>query len=105
MTHDVLVLRGYNLWFTIEIVSFYGYILSAILYILERQLRSSLGKLSKDAIMDEYEHDFINYHRKDLDWMAFITITLTVNVFLMYYNSQRAQRGDFDFDGPLLIPM
>lgn len=32
---DKLELDGYNLWFTIEIISFYGYLIAAILFILE----------------------------------------------------------------------
>ena len=35
MEHDVVALKGYNLWFTIEIVAFYGYVAAAILYIIE----------------------------------------------------------------------
>ena len=35
MTHGGQVFKGYNLWFTIEIISFYGYILAAMMYILE----------------------------------------------------------------------
>ena len=54
MKSSVVVLKGYNLWFTIEIISFYGYILSAILYIIENQIKSSLGMLNKVFIRDEY---------------------------------------------------
>lgn len=103
-THST-VLRGYNLWFTIEIISFYGYIFSAILYIFENQISSSYGRLNKCGINDEYQHDFINYHRMDLDWMAFLTITLLVNFFIMFYNHQRSKRGDYKLDGPLHAPM
>ena len=34
--------QGYNLWFEIEIIAFYGYILAAVIYILEWQFNSIL---------------------------------------------------------------
>lgn len=63
MLHEVVELKGYNLWFTIEIIAFYGYVFSAILYIIENQVRSSMGILNKKYMKDEYEYDFITYHR------------------------------------------
>jgi len=40
-------LKGINLWFIIEILSFYGYILSAIAFIFENSFKSSLGWLDR----------------------------------------------------------
>ena len=56
---------GLNLWFIIEIMSFYGYILAAIIYItawmLESTYRSYRGVDRKRT--DNYKYDFIRVHR------------------------------------------
>ena len=71
-------LTGINCWFFIEIMSFYGYILSAWAFIFETQIKSSLGWLDyRDKNPDEkerYTTDFIKLYRKDIDWLAFVTI-------------------------------
>ena len=77
-------LSGINLWFIIEILSFYGYILSAIAFILENSFKSSLGILDKSHIKERYQCDFIAFHRKDLDWLAFVTILFNVNIVLIF---------------------
>ena len=76
-------LEGLNLWFIIEILSFYGYIMSAIWFIFESRIKSSLGWSNKQNVKDRYKYDFINYHRKDLDWLAFVTILCMVNIALV----------------------
>ena len=79
-------LTGINGWFIIEILSFYGYILSAVVFIYEYQIKSSLGLLRKDdheKRKEVYRFDFVAYHRKDLDWMAFVTILTLVNIGLL----------------------
>jgi hypothetical protein len=76
-------LSGLNLWFIIEIMSFYGYILSAMFFILEHSLKSTFGTINKTAIADVYKYDFLSYFRLDCDWYAFITILTTVNLGLM----------------------
>ncbi len=71
-------LTGINCWFFIEIMSFYGYILSAWAFIFEMQVKSSLGLLdyreNNDAEKERYKEDFIKFYRKDIDWLAFVTI-------------------------------
>jgi hypothetical protein len=68
----------------IEILSFYGYILAAMLFILENQIKSSLGWLNKDYLRDRYKTDFIIYHRREINWYAFILILFSVNLGLIY---------------------
>ena len=69
---------GINTWFIIEILSFYGYILSAIIFILTHSCKSSCGCKKppdteyEDDIEPMYKHDFVSYNRKDLDWAAFV---------------------------------
>jgi len=66
-------LTGINTWFIIEILSFYGYILSAVMYILEYSLKSAAGfPKVKNADDPLHKHDFLVYYRKDLDWAAFV---------------------------------
>ena len=43
-------LTGINTWFIIEILSFYGYILSAVAFIVENSIKSSLGWLNKEHL-------------------------------------------------------
>ena len=83
MTSQTNKLTGLNLWFIVEILSFYGYISSAIWFIFECQMKSSLGIYDKSNIKDRYKYEFINYHRKDLDWLEFVTILCTVNIALV----------------------
>jgi len=40
-------LTGINVWFIIEILSFYGYILSAIIFIILKMFESSLGNFER----------------------------------------------------------
>jgi hypothetical protein len=79
-------MRGLNVWFIIEILSFYGYITSAMWFILESQLRSSFGYLDKSNMKDRHKYDLINYHRAEIDWLAFVIILFTVNIGLMITN-------------------
>ena len=95
-------LVGINTWFVIEILSFYGYILSSIAFILENSIKSSLGWLDKSHLADRYKSDFIAYHRLDLDWLAFVTILLNVNIgliaidhFYVYTDEEARKKLDF----------
>ena len=66
-------LVGINMWFMIEILSFYGYILSAAVYMLSNSFASSFGWLDKSGRLKErYQYDFIAFHRADLNWAAFV---------------------------------
>ena len=79
-------LQGINAWFIIEILSFYGYIISAIFFITESSIRSEFGWLNKDKeknMKDRHKVDFIVYHRQEIDWLAFLLILLLVNCGLM----------------------
>jgi len=76
-------LTGINTWFIIEILSFYGYILSAIAFIAENSLKSSFGLMDKTHLKERYKSDFVAYHRLDLDWLAFVTILFNVNIGLI----------------------
>jgi len=76
-------MTGINIWFIIEIMSFYCYILSAIIFIWDYSLRSSLGWLKKDKLQNAFKFDFVDYFRLDLDWIAFVTILTVCNVVLM----------------------
>lgn len=71
-------LTGINCWFFIEIMSFYGYILSAWAFIFETQIKSSLGwskhRDNNECEKIRYKEDFIKFYRKDIDWLAFVTI-------------------------------
>ena len=76
---------GVNVWFLIEILSFYGYIFSAILFIFTNSIISSLGKkivptFNPDPI---YRHDYLMFYRKDCDWAAFVQILFNVNIGLI----------------------
>lgn len=37
---------------------------------------------------DSYKFDFINYFRKDIDWLAFVMILVSVNLGLMLIVSE-----------------
>ena len=78
-------LQGMNIWFIIEILSFYGYISSAMFYVMTHQILSIFGKAKE--LEERKNHDFIKYHRKDLDWLAFVWILLTVNIGLILLDS------------------
>jgi hypothetical protein len=71
-------LTGINCWVFIEIMSFYGYILSAWAFIFETSIKSSLGwskhRDDNECEKDRYKEDFIKFYRKDIDWLAFVTI-------------------------------
>ena len=76
------------MWFMIEILSFYGYILAATTYILANSISSSLGWVDKTGRLKErYRHDFINFHRADLNWAAFVQILFNVNIVLILLDS------------------
>jgi len=87
MNSGAVKLTGINCWFFIEIMSFYGYILSAWAFIFETSIKSSLGwsKYRDDnkEEKDRYKVDFIKFYRKDIDWLAFVTILFQVNICLI----------------------
>jgi len=78
-------MNGINTWFIIEIFSFYGYILGAIIYIFINICKSSCGLQENKNIADRNEEydDYIMYHRKELDWAAFVQILFNVNIGLI----------------------
>ena len=81
-------LQGLNCWFIIEIMSFYGYILAASYTMLMNSFKSSLGWLDKTKrLRERYRHDFISFHRDDLDWAAFVQILFNVNIVLILFDS------------------
>ena len=66
-------LTGINTWFIIEILSFYGYIFSAVVYLFEHSMKSAMGyKKRERRDQPMYKYDFMAYIRKDLDWAAFV---------------------------------
>ena len=80
-------LQGINTWFIIEILSFYGYIISAIIFIIEMSLISSLGFAKKEDVRNKkYKYDFLNYHKKEIDWFALIIINFFVNALLILFD-------------------
>lgn len=99
-------LRGINIWFLIEILSFYGYIFSAIIYILINICRSSFCVLKKSPEL--HKIDFIAYHRKDLDWAAFVQILFNVNLGLIIldwrvtYKRDDITKDDLENSFPLM---
>ena len=86
MNSKAVFLEGYNLWFTIELLSFYGYMGAACLFILERAIRSSFGWINKELVSDCYKHDFITFHEQDIMWQAMIFIMFLVNANIIYLN-------------------
>ena len=100
MISEARKMSGINVWFIIEILSFYGYIISAMVFILEHSIMSTLGFLNKtDAVKDRFKDDFLAFHRKDCDWLAFVTILMGVNISLMVLNetafvTERAKYGE-----------
>lgn len=53
-------------------------------FIIENTVKSSLGILDRRCLKERYQSDFIDFHRKDLDWLAFVTILFNVNVVLIF---------------------
>jgi hypothetical protein len=39
--------------------------------------------IDKSHMQERYKSDFVDYHNKDLDWLAFVTILFNVNVGLI----------------------
>ena len=74
MNSRVNRVSGINTWFIIEILSFYGYVGSAVIFILTHSCKSSCGYLKKNPNAEDplYKYDFVAYNRKDLDWAAFV---------------------------------
>ena len=50
-------MNGINTWFIIEIFSFYGYILGAIIYIFTNICKSSCGLKDKRHMLDKNDRD------------------------------------------------
>ena len=64
---------------------------------MENQIKSSLGILNKKAIQDRVDYDFITYHRKEIDWLAFLVITILANLVIyrknIKINEKREEMG------------
>jgi len=89
-----------NMWFIIEIMSFYGYIMAAMFFLFERSFRSTFGWLKKsEQTKDVYQYDILAYFKRDTDWYAFITILMLVNLGLQMmdttvFNEERQKYGE-----------
>ena len=92
-------LTGINTWFVIEILSFYGYIISAIAFIFFHGMKSTFSSKKQECHKDRYKYDFLAYHKKDLDWLAFVSILFNVNIGLfcidemIIYNTPEKREG------------
>ena len=105
MNSKAFRLEGYNLWFTVEIITHFSYQLTAIYYIFESALLSNFGYLDKVPIADRYQYDFIHYHQQELNWMSFVMIRLSVNGWICYFNFTRDIRYETDPGKPLHEPL
>jgi hypothetical protein len=50
-------------------------------------------------MQDRYKFDFLQYHRQDLDWFAFVTILFLVNVLLIIFDDILVFTGGKLHDG------
>lgn len=50
---------------------------------------------------DRYKYDFITYYRKDLDWLAFVTILFNVNAGLILIDDYVIFADDKKAEHPL----
>ena len=67
---------------------------ASIFFIFERTLLSNLGLLNKKAVADCYKYDFVIYHNKAINWMAFLFILLITNFTICYYNAIRENSAE-----------
>ena len=81
-------LNSYALWFTIEIVSFYSYIISTILYIFEHQIWTLCGKRLYNE-RKSVEYDFIRFFKREIEWYACLFLVMAVNIAISILNLKR----------------
>ena len=88
-------MNGINTWFLIEIFSFYGYIISAIILSIKHSLLSTFGLLERDDEIDEIEdlrtygkNDWLENNRANVEWSAMILIMLCTNTGLILIDSK-----------------
>jgi len=54
------------------------------MFIIERQIVSEFKIYDlTHRKKDSYKYDFVAFYRKDLDWLAFVTILFNVNIVLI----------------------
>ena len=83
----ILELTGYNLWFHIEISCFYAHILAGICYIIKFSVKSSMGMEHRNK--NDQNHDFLDYHKADLEWYSTIFINLYLCVNKILFDEER----------------
>jgi len=72
------------MWFIIEILSFYGTIISAVYFIMHHQIMSSLEMNHQEDYLDRFKYGFLKYHRYSIHYLSFALILLINNSALLY---------------------
>ena len=71
------------MWFIIEILTFYGYIVSAVGFIAWNQIHKSLGFHQPVRYAERYKYGFLQYHKDALKWLSLLTILLGVTAVIL----------------------
>lgn len=71
-------------WLTIETMTLYLYIISAVIYLFKIQVRGLRGITTKESKRKRFKYDAIEYYMLDIDWFAFIFIFFAIDCFTYY---------------------
>ena len=70
-------------WLTIEVLSLYLYIMSAMVFLLRIQIKGLRGQTLPEHKKDRFKYDAIEYYKLDMDWFAFNFIFFSLDVLTM----------------------
>lgn len=71
-------------WLTIECVTLYLYIISAMIYLFNTSMKGLRGITTLEGKKDRFKYDAIEYYKLDIDWFAFIFIFFAIDCFTFW---------------------
>ena len=74
-------ITGLNMWYIIEVLTFYMYLLSAMGFIAKTQILRSCGK--QQQYDDRYKYGFLRFHQIQLKWLSLLMILVMVSLSIM----------------------
>ena len=70
-------------WLTIEVLSLYLYIMSAMVFLLRIQIKGLRGQTLPEHKKDRFKYDAIEYYKQEMDWFAFNFIFFSLDVMTL----------------------
>ena len=89
-------IRHAEIWIFLEMLVFFGLIISSIFYLFGVQIKGLMGH-NMDPLFERFKSDALEYYHDDVTWFSFIFVMWMIHLYIL------VQRLKFDDDGDMDI--